>query len=218
MSAPPRNSLRMEIVARDFNRLLQELAAIDPRVEFRTVVVEMAGRVVQGAMNRTRAAQASSIRRDFESREYTTLDGKRYKLTNSYPDALWARIREFRRGRLEVKLASRGLSKRSWHHLGTLIGAALRAPAYVTSAAYKGNSHPENARREESGTGPDYALTIINSSPIVQAAGGYGALIAAMAGETRRFEILMEQRAFRTVQSRAKAYPGIFVLPGAAAA
>ena len=204
-------ALRVEIITRDFNRMLEQLALIDPRIEFATVVKGVAGRVIQGALNRTKAADAGKIKARAENRKYFTMDGKAYNLENRYPDEVWNRIAQLTQDSLAYKLAARGLSKKSWAHLGNQIGTPTKAPAYVMAANYKGASHPENADSVESGTSMDYALTIINSSPIVQFASGERALLAAMAGETRRFEVLMSKRAFRSVESRAKAYPGIFV-------
>lgn len=191
--------------------MLEELASIDPTIEFKDVVTAVAIRVVQNAMNRTRAATVSGIRRDFATKEFTTFNGKKYKLSNRYPDQLWGLIDQFRKDRLAVKLASRGLSKQSWVHLASTIGGVLSAPAYVTNANYKGRTYREDGTSTEQGDGNNYALTIINSSPIVQAAGGYGALLRAMQGETSYFNRNMENRAFRTFESRAAKYPGIFV-------
>jgi hypothetical protein len=208
-------SLKAEIITRDFNRMLEELAAIDPKIEFRDVVIGAAERVVRGALRATKAAQADRIRETYNEKEYTTFNGKRYKLANRYPDPLWNKIELMRSDRLRVKLAARGLSKKSWQHVAASFGRSAGGPGYVTAANYKGREYSQNGASKESGTGNNYALEILNHSPIVQAAGGHGALLRAMRGETRYFEMNMEKRAFATFESRAKKYPQIFMRRGA---
>lgn len=197
--------------------MLEELASIDPRIEFRDVVIGAAERVIRGAMRYTRVAEASRIRANFEDKEYTTFNGKRYKLTNRYPDKLWREIEAFRRGRLDVRLNARGLSKQSWQHVAASFGASLgdSAPGYLAAATFKGRQYPQDGASTESGGGADFALAIYNYSPIVQAAGGRSALLRAMQGETRFFEINMEKRAFATLESRVRKYPQIFARHGA---
>lgn len=207
------DSFKVELICRDFNRMLEELAAIDPRIEFRDVCLGVAARVVFNALFRTRAAKVSAIRRTWQEKEYTTFNGKRYKLDNRYPDQLWGRLQQFLHDRLQIKLAARGLSRQSFYWLGQQLGMRGAVPAYVVNANYNGAQHRENAATFEQGSGTDFALTIVNSSPIVQMAGGRDALLYAMAGETGYFRRNMENRAFRTLESRAKKYPGIFTSP-----
>ena len=209
------NSLKVQLITRNFGRMLDELAAIDPRLEFRDVVVAEAVAVVNSAMSGTKAATVASIRRGWESKKFTTFNGKVYYLPNRYPDELWRRLWNSRIASLQTKLAARGLSKSSWHFLAQLLGGPSKAPGYVVASNYRGHQFPQNADRDERGSpGRDYTLQILNSSPIVQAAGGRDALIRAMLGRIRYFEINMERRAFRSVESRARKYPGIFVRPG----
>lgn len=210
-----RTQLKVEIVTTEFNRMLRDLAAIDPRVEFSSIIKAEAAAVVRTALSRTRAAKVSSIRRDAEQKQFTTFGGKRYFIENRYPDALWRSITQRRKQSLQTKLASRGLSKKSWLHVATLLGTNPAVPAYVRNANYQGRSYPENAATAETGTGAAYTLTITNRSPIVQAAGGLRALLTAMRGRVRYFERNLQVRAFRTLATRARAYPGIFATPSA---
>lgn len=215
------DGLKVEIITRDFSRMLAELAAIDPRVEFATVIKEVAARVVAGALRRTRSAEAGRIRATFATKEWTSFGGKRYKIDEwLLPNPLWRQIQHFRKERLQTKLNSRGLSKQSWLHVASAFGKTIAAPSFVQNANYRGRQYPVDGDKSEEGSGTNYALTIINSSPIVQAASGRSALIAAMAGETGYFRRNMENRAFATIESRAKKYPGIFTsgVPAAAAA
>jgi Tfp pilus assembly protein PilN len=213
------DGLKVEILTRDFNRMLEELAAIDPRVEFAHVVDEAATRVIAGAMRRTRAATAGGIRRDHEAKEWTTFNGKKYHIAVwRLPDPLWGEIAARRRESLQTKLNARGLSKQSWVHVAAALGRTVAAPAYVLNANYRGQQYPIDGAATSSGSGTNYARTIINSSPIVQAAGGRAALLGAMRGEINYFRRNMAHHFYRTQAGRAAKYPGIFTSPVPAAA
>lgn len=208
------DGLKVEIIARDFNRMLEELANIDTRVEFRDVILSEATAVIVGALSRTRIASATRIRADHATKEWTTFRGKKYHIAVwRLPDSLWREISARRREKLQTKLNSRGLSKQSWLHIASALGKTIPVPAYVANANYRGRQYPVDGDKIEQGSGADYALTIINSSPIVQAAGGRAALIASMRGRTAYFQRNMEHRAFRSLADRAKKYPGIWTSP-----
>jgi hypothetical protein len=203
--------LKVEIIARDFNRMLEELAQIDPKVEFADVVRSEATSVIEGAMRRTKNAIAARIRSDCDSKEWTTFNGKKYRIaTWRLPDPLWREIYARRKERLQTKLQSRGLARQSWIHVAASFGRQISAPGFVSSANYRGRQYPIDGSSTEQGSGNDYALTIVNSSPIVQGAGGRSALLAAMQGRVSYFQRNMETRAFANLASRAKKYPGIF--------
>lgn len=208
------DGLKVELITRDFNRMLEELAAIDPRIEFRDVIFSEATSVVEGALRRTRAASVAGIRKNHESRTWTTFNGKKYHISEwRLPDPLWNEIQHARRERLQTKLASRGLAKQSWIHVASALSRTITAPAYVVNANYRSHQYPVDGDKQEQGSGTDYALTIINSSPIVQAAGGQASLLGAMRGRVSYFQRNLEHRAFRSLAERAKKYPGIFTSP-----
>ena len=210
------DELKVQLITRDFNRMLEEFASLDPAVEFRTIVRGVAVRVIAGALRRTRAAQVASIRRDHAAREWITLDGKKYNLAYHYHnDALWGRIDRRRADDLSRRLGARGLAKQSWLHLARDLGATIEVPAYVDRANYDGLQYPINAAHVERRGGADYSLTILNSSPIVQNAGGRLALLSAMAAETRYFYTLLARGGFATAARRASHYSGVYVTPAA---
>lgn len=206
--------LSVEIVTSNFNRMLADLAGIDAAVEFRSVVRHEAVKVVEKSLSYTRAARVASIRAGQAAKEWTTFNGKKYHIAEWYlPDKLWAAIQAKRRATLQRKLNARGLSKQSWLHMARQLGGTIAAPAYVDRANYDGKQYPIDADSLEEGRATNYALTIINSSPIVQAAGGQSALLRAMNGRARYFERNMAHHAFRTLATRARAYPGIWTSP-----
>ena len=54
--------LQVEIITRDFNRMLAALAAIDPKIEFRSIILAEAAAIVRTALSRTKSAKVSAIR------------------------------------------------------------------------------------------------------------------------------------------------------------
>lgn len=212
------DSLKVELITSRFNQMLEEFAEISPEIEFRDIVRAIAIRVIANALRRTKAADTQKIRARHEAREFTSMDGKKYKLSNHFPDPVWEKLSARRAASLEVKLRSRGLAKQSWLYLAQDLGGTIDVPAYVPAANFKGQTHPENVSFIERGTGANYALKIINNSPVVQAAGGEQALVFAMAGETRYFFTLLSKGAFATAKSRAAKYPGIYARQLTAAA
>lgn len=212
------DSLRVEIITRDFGRMLDELAGLDPTVEFKDVVDGAAARVAQGALNRTVAAKAGAIRARHEAKEWTTFNGRKVRIGGDepwhFPDATWQAISQFRAIHLQVKLHARGLAKQAWLGFAAQLGRALTTPSYVLAANYRGRTHGDNSFAEPQSTGHDYNVTLHQLSPLIEGGRMERALLGAMVGETRYFYVNMEQRAFRTFASRAAKYPGIFTTPG----
>jgi hypothetical protein len=216
--------VKSELVAGRFNAYLQELWAIDPTISFSALVRAEAAAVMVAALSRTKAANVAKIRAAVKDREWVTFGGKRYKLGERsgegwrLPDTTWAQIEAYRQQRANIKLAARGLSKQTWLHLARALRPVLNAiPAYVAAANFKGQQYPQDVSTTEGSTPAGYILTLLNSSPVVQYAGGEWALLGAMQGRISYFRRNLQHRAFETLESRARKYPGIWVTESAAA-
>jgi hypothetical protein len=206
--------LKMELVTRDFNRMLEDLAAIDPRVEFGDVVRSEAGSVVAGAAGRTKAANREKIIARSAAQKFTTLNGKTYYIDRNYRDAgLRQQLVNSRVFARERKLAARGLAKQSWVWIARSLGTPIKAPAYVLAAAYKGQQYPQDGSSTTSGDGSGFTVTITNNLPYNGAIGSQWALLGAMSARARYFERNMAHFAFQSLETRAKKYPGIFSSP-----
>lgn len=212
------NQFKTELIATDFNRMLDELAAIDARIEFEDVVRSEVTKVIGKSLSLTKAAAIATIKRRYDTKEFTTFGGKKYYLPNRYPDALWAQIDAFRRDRLLKRLQARGIAKQTWANMATKLGVAVTAPSYVLAANSYGRHFPEDVSGVSAGGGNEFGITIGNTSPLGQGAQMESALLNAMNGRTRYFERNMEHSAFATLASRAAKYPGIFTTPVPAAA
>jgi hypothetical protein len=204
------DGLKTELITRDFNRMLEELSAIDPAVEFRDVTLWEASRASHSAMGRTRAAKVASIRGKQRDAKFTTFGGKTYFLENRYPDYIWSSIERFRKERLQTKLGARGLARQTWYNIGIKLNRPFPAAAFVVNANYQGRQYTEDVDTIERGTGTDFTVTIINNSPLGEGAAMRNALLFAMGRRVGYFRQNMAHRAFRTLESRVKKYPGIF--------
>ncbi len=81
---------------------------------------------------------------------------------------------------------------------------ALTLRKHVVGANFKGRQYPQDGASTETGSATDFALTIINYSPIVQAAGGERAQVRAMQGEPRCFFVNLEKGLFRRWRAACK--------------
>jgi hypothetical protein len=209
--------IRSELIATRFNRYLQELWALDPRLEFSDLIRAEATAVMFAAMGRTKAASEQKIRAAADTREWATFGGKRYRLGGRtgegwhLPDETHRAIHNSRTARLNAKLGARGLAKQSFANLAKAIGGHVgRVPSYVSAANYLGRQYPENVSALEGSTPAGFVLTTFNNSPIAGYAGGAWAILGAMQGRVAYFRRNMKHRRFQSMASRARAYPGIW--------
>lgn len=213
-----KNALNIELITREFNAMLAELAAIDTSVQFRDVVDHEASKTVigdKGAVIYTRAANASKIRENHAKRTHVKLaDGKRYNPNWRLNAETWKKMKMARAISLDTKLGARGLAKQSWLITARKIGRPFTfATQYVYAANYKGRIYPEDVATSREGDGSRYAITVVNSSPMVSGAKMPRALAMAMGGRARYFRQNMAHHFWRTAASRAAKYPGIFTSP-----
>lgn len=206
-------SLKVELVTRDFDRMLEELASIDASVEFADVVRSEAISVCGGAMSRTKAATVGEINKREEGRKVITFGGKAHFLENRWPSSVWAEIVRLRKEHLQTKLGARGMAKQTWFNLATKLGGTIAAPSYVQQANYKGQQYAENVSQVSAGNGTEFAITVKNTSPLGEGAKMENAMLSAMSGRTSYFNRNMEHRAFQSLATRAAKYPGIFISP-----
>lgn len=215
MAAP---KIDLKIDTSQFMAMVQQLAAIDPAVDYPTVLRHEVAAVVHSAMTKTKAAKAGKIRASHAKREWiTTLDGKKVALKWRFPRLMWKNVRSQRRTSLKIKLASRGLAKRSWISAYKTLGVPPHkpTPTFVENANYRGNQF-DNARTRESRPGAAaFSIKLVNPLSYITTPGAAGrsALIKAVNGRTQFFRHNMEHAFYRTLKSRATKYPGIFVTP-----
>lgn len=209
--------ITVEVATAKFSQMLRDLGSIDASVDFRRLVLSEAGNTIAGktsALSRTVVAKVGAINKQHENNTHSRFRGKTYNLKWRYPDELWAQITEYRKKRLAIKLAARGLAKQSWMHAAVKLGFPLtHVPDYVLFANYRGKTYPEDVEVIESGNGQSFTVEVRNNSPMVNHARMPRALVLAMWGRAKYFEKNMAHGVFRNLASRAKTYPGIWTSP-----
>lgn len=191
---------------RDMSSRLKNTTTMQAIIDFEVA------RIIERALRGTKAATVGGIRRSAESKEWTHLDGKVYKLSNRFPNSLWRQIAAKRRESLQRKLAARGLSKQAWLALAQKIGYEIVAPGFVQQASTPNHTNAENvaATREGGGSGK-YTLKIANNSPLIRWSDARAAFYGAVVGRRKFFEQNLKRGVFDEMAKIAGKYPGLIV-------
>ncbi len=204
---------KLRIEVGNFNRAMREMKVrLADRVTLEQIVDAEVAKIIEAAMKKTKAATVSGIRANSEEREWTTFDGKKYKLSNRIPRDLFMRIAAKRKASLLRKLAARGLARRSWVELARLLGFEIGAPGFVRAARRpSGSGGEENViiRRQYT---RGYGLHIANNSPINRWSDARQALFAAVVGRRRFYETNVKRGVFDSMKAVARKYPGLTVM------
>jgi hypothetical protein len=194
---------------RAFNASVKALAGFAGVEQGRAIEYE-AGKVIEAAIKFTPVAKAAKIRDTVNKREFLSLDGKRYKLSHRYPDALWRKIQAKQKRGLQRKLKARGLSKQSFLRVGELVGLRVSVPSFVARAT-SGRPHPENFAARRLRTAGRPGIWFSNAAPTLQSpyVGGRRAVARALQGRKKYFEKNMRLGIFTDLKKIEKAYPGL---------
>lgn len=171
--------------------------------------------ILSKTLARTKAASVRNIIDAKKEYPWATWNGKKYLLTNRYPDSLWGEINTFRKESLAKKLAARGWTKASWYYLGLKIGYDLPAPAFVKKAKVKNHLGPESVSAIKQTTRHGFGLTIENHSPLLRfdTTNGAKAFFSAIAGRIGHYKKTLALGVFNDVKKVAQAYPGLNITP-----
>lgn len=201
----------------EFNKAVRDLAKISG-IDFEKVMNLEVGKVMEGAIRRTRVAKVAEIQKYYQENQWATFDGKKYKMTWRMPDAVWYGIEGLRQQRLAGRIAARGLAKKSFWHIARRLpaGIGIVAPGYVVKASAAGVPDQNNVSVMASKRGSNYTIEVVNRSPVATTFGakGFAALRGSMRGRQRFFEKNLATGAFRNADRRMKKYKGLFVKPG----
>jgi hypothetical protein len=207
-----------------FSAMCKELAAKCNAPDDRVLRSEV-GKVLSRAVELTPAADSDKIRQHSDQAVYSLQPAslyapkaKRrkagskvlYKLTNRYPDPLWAKLSQARAQDLRKRIKARGLAKGSWWKIGQLLGLQVEAPGYAKSAVpMTGKNYPEDEKARSVRQGGEAGYEIENSQPTVYAIGGEGILQRAIDGRVGFFLTNLSKDVFASWDKIAKKYPGV---------
>lgn len=204
---------RFRVEVGNFNRAMREMQGrLRSTVTLEQVIDYEVAKIVEAALSKTKAATVSGIRQSAETREWTTYQGKKYKLANKYPKALHLAIAEKRKASLTRKLAARGLAKNAWLALARVIGFDISAPGFVAAARRpNGKGNEENVDAQRNYKESAYGLEISNNSPINRWADARQAFFAAVIGRRKFYEQNLKRGVFNDLGKVAAKYPGLTV-------
>lgn len=205
---------RFRLETDKFNRAMREMQSrLGGKVSLEKLVDFEVSKVIEMALKSTDTATVASIRQSVEEREYITISGKKYKLSNWYPNPVWRSIQAHQKASLMRKLAARGLSKRQWLALAEQVGFTISAPGYVQAAETPKHTPSENVdtKRKYSETG--YGLAVTNKFPLNRWTGARAAFFSAVVGRRKYYEQNLARGVFGDLAKVAKKYPGLTVGP-----
>lgn len=195
-----------------FNAAMGEMKArLGNAATMQAIIDFEVARIIERALARTTAAKVGDIRSSHRAREFTTLNGKTYKLSNRFPNSLWQAIASKRRESLQRKLAARGLAKQAFLALAEKIGFDISAPGFVRSARTPNHTNAENVDAKRTSAEGKYTLAIAQSSPLNRWAGSRAAFYGAVVGRRKFFEQNLKRGVFSELTKIAAKYPGIKV-------
>jgi len=163
---------------------------------------------LEKALAGTTVATKASINDSIKRTDYTTVDGKVYKLTNRYPDRVWGKIKAKQAASLARKVAAIGWARKSWYALGILIGQPIAAKG-SDRATVPGRQATDNVSATGTESEGDYTLKIQNDSPLMRWTDGRRAFFAAVAGRTGFFKRNLAHGVFNDLKAVQAKYPGL---------
>lgn len=200
--------LRMEVG--NFNAAMRDMSKrLEGSTAMRWIVDEEVGKILEATLAKTDAATVQSIRASFDSTQWTTLQGKKYKLSNRYPNPLWRTISEKRRSSLQRKLAARGLAKQSVQALAELMGVKINAPGYVSAAQTPKHTNAENVAVRRDFKPNAYGIEVSDRSPLLRWTGARAAFFAAVVGRRKFYEQNLRRGVFGDINQVIAKYPGM---------
>lgn len=226
-----------------FNAMCQQASQLSA-VPYEPFVRNEVGRIMEKAIDNTRAADPARPQRDFDEAVFTAQPASLYQprfvpkggrhvftskkgnvlvkyfLWNRYPDALWSGIERRRIESVQRKKRARGLAKQSWLRIAQQLEVPIKAPAYVERAIpVSGIEHPENTAVAVEKSPTRVFITIENAQPTVQSpqVGGSRALQLAINGRVKFFQENFQRLVFSDLRKIAAKYPGLKIDTSAAA-
>ncbi len=208
-----------------FNAMCEQLSQLSATSHQKVVTAEV-GKILEKAIEYTKAASAQKIRARYAEFVPMSIDSyspKRtrryggnlrgnylvYYMENRYSNELWGRLTARRRMLIERTLAARGLAKKSWLQLAQALGIEIVAPDYVSTALATTGQNYNDVTAKTTASKDQVHIDISNAQPTVNAIGGVGALARAIDGRIKFFNANAEHAVFADVNKIAKAYPGL---------
>lgn len=212
--------LRLEIKIDDFNAAMADMnRRLGNATTKRAIVDGEVAKVLEKTLAGTKVATRASINDSIKRTEWTTFPakwngggGKRYLLSNHYPNALWSRIQSQMAASLARKVAAIGAARKSWWAMGVRLGYSI-ADRGSSKAVIPGHTADENVSVLREASEGNYMLTVKNDSPLMRWTDGRRAFFSAIAGRVGFFRQNLARGVFNDLKAVQAKYPGIEIHP-----
>jgi len=193
-----------------FNACMKDMTArLGTSVTQKQVIESEVRKILEKTIKNTDTATRASVEESIKTRgDWRTYNGKKYKITNRFPDGVWNMITGRLDASLKRKLAAISLSRKAWWTLGIMIGPT-DAPAQTKRAVSKVDQSVNVGVAKDESVNGNYGLTITNSSPLIGVSKGRQALFSAIAGRIGFYKQNLKRGVFNDLALVAKKYPGI---------
>lgn len=195
-----------------FHAALNDLARISGR-DFETVMKSEVSALLTAAQRNTKKANLAKLRRRVRERQYYTINGTTYRLSNRLPDAVHQEIMQRQERALRWREQARGLASRMWLHIANALGVEIRGvPAYVRNAA-SGSDKKDMAQAVQafqSGSGKTYRIGFVNALTDANVGAGAGyAFSRALNARASYFSQSVKLAAKGIIKRALDRYPGL---------
>lgn len=175
------------------------------------------GKILEKTLAGTKTATAASINNSVKRTNWTTYPanwngggGKRYLLTNRYPNSLWGKIQGQMSMSLARKVAAKGWARKSWFALALKIGVQIDDKG-SNMAKVSNHEAADNVTYRRDENGGNYMLVIANTSPLLRWADSARAFFAAVAGRTGFYKQNLAHGVFNDLAQVSRKYPGLSI-------
>jgi uncharacterized membrane protein len=203
--------LKLEIKVDQFNACMNEMASrLQGSATKKEIIRSEVQSILQKTINSVKVGSVAKIVASQAGTQWTTMAGKKYKLSNRYPDALWGVIKATREKDMAIRIASIGWGARAWYELALLLGLTLTAKE-ASTAVEPGRDAAAYVKAAVEDAGNVYKIQVTNNSRLQTWIGGAAAFFSAIAGRVGFFNQNLKHGVFNDMKQVAAKYPGIEV-------
>jgi hypothetical protein len=194
---------------RRFRSALGDLQRISGK-DFETVIRSEMSAVLSATVRATPKASVQKIKGRHQSAQFTKRDGKTYKLSHRYPDALWSEIRARRERSLKRKLDARGLAASAWVAVADKLRLPIKAAGYIRKAKGRKGGAAQFVTVNESKSGNAYGIGFVQAMTKMNATLGLGRVFrVALNARANYFSRAVKLEATKKIKRVLDRYPGM---------
>ena len=206
--------VNLDVKVDQFNACMEQMARVlQGSATKREIVRSEVRSILQKTLETVKVGSEAKIRASFDSRTWSTMNGKKYYLLNWYPDAVWNALKAKSTKAMAIRIASIGWGGRSWYELAISLGLSIDGGRAAT-AIEPGKDARSYVTSSQEQTDDSYAIRVKNNSTLQAWVNGRTAFFSAIAGRVGYFRQNLAHGVFNDLKQVAAKYPGITVSSG----